>query len=64
MQIPSMQESLHSHTAENDLNPIVKVSQQDRSFDSWTGTCRFLKHEEVEPAGYLFDSEPIREGSD
>ena len=64
MQSPSMQESLHSHTLESDLNPIVKVSQQNRPVDSWTGICRFLKHEKDEPAGYLFDSEPLREGSD
>jgi len=64
MQSPSMQESVHSYTPENNLNPMVKVSQQNRPDDSWIGACRFLKHGEDEPAGYLFDSEPFREGSD
>jgi len=64
MQSPTMQEWPCSHTPEIDLNPIVKVSQQDRPVDSWTGICRFLKHEENDPAGYFFDFEPIREGSD
>jgi hypothetical protein len=62
MQSPSMPESLHSHTPEND--PVVRVSQQYRTDDSWIGACRFSKHGEDEPAGNFFDCEPFREGSD
>jgi hypothetical protein len=42
----------------------VKVSQQNRSIDGWRETGWFLKDEEDEVTGYVFDSELLREGSD
>lgn len=64
MQSPSIHESPHSHTSEAIFNPVVKVTRPDRGIEGWRETCRFLKHEEEEPAGYVFDSEVFREGSD
>jgi len=64
MQSPSIQESLHSQTPEAIFNPVVKVTQPNRGIEGWRETCWFLKHEEDELAGYLFDSEVFREGSD
>jgi hypothetical protein len=64
MHSPSMQESLHSHTPEPSSNPVSKVIQTDRGVEGWRETCWFLKREEDELAGYLFDSEVLREGSD
>jgi hypothetical protein len=64
MQSPSMQESPHSHAPESSFNSIVKVSQANRAVDGWRETCWFLKPEKDELAGYLFDSEVLREGSD
>lgn len=64
MESPSMQESLHSHTQERDLNPIVKINQEYRIIEIWKEDCSFLKRKKDEPAGYVFDSELLREGSD
>ena len=64
MQSPSMQEPLHSHTPESNFNPVVKVSQLDLTFNSSSEICCFLRHEEDELAGYVFDSDLLREGSD
>ena len=64
MQSPSLQEALHSHTPESKSSPSVKVSQMNPPLDGWKETGWFRKHEEDEPAGYVFDSEIIREGSD
>jgi hypothetical protein len=64
MQSPNMQESPHAHTPESNFNPIEKVSQLNRAVDGWRETRWFLKPEKDEFAGYLFDSEVLREGSD
>jgi hypothetical protein len=42
----------------------VKVTQPDRGIEGRRETCWFLKHEEDELAGHVFDSEVCREGSD
>jgi hypothetical protein len=64
MQSPIIQESLHSHTPESNSSPGVKVSPLTPAIDGWRETRWFLKHEEDELAGYVFDSEVLREGSD
>jgi hypothetical protein len=66
MESPSIQESLHSHTPEAISNPVVRAiySPPNHGVEGWRETCWFLKHEEDELAGYLFDSEVLREGSD
>lgn len=64
MQSPSIHESPHSHTSEAIFNPVVKVTQPDRGIEGRRETCWFLKHEEDELAGHVFDSEVCREGSD
>ena len=64
MQSPSMQEFLYSHTPENNLNPTAEISHLDRTRDDWREPGWFLKHEKDELAGYLFDSDLLREGSD
>jgi len=33
MKSPSLQESLHSHSLESDLNPIVRINPQNRSVE-------------------------------
>ena len=64
MKSPSMEESLHSHTLESDFNPIVRINQQNRAVGGRKEDCWSLKHENEELAGYVFDSELLREGSD
>jgi len=64
MKSPSMQESLHSPTPEGNVSITMKVSQQNCAVDGWRESRWFLKHEEDELADYVFDSEPLREGSD
>jgi len=64
MKSPSMQESLHSHTLESDLNPIVRINEQNRVVEGRKEGCWSLKRENDELAGYDFDSERLREGSD
>lgn len=64
MKSPSMQESLHSHTLESDLNPIVRINQQNRVIEGRKEDCWSLKREHDELAGYDFDSELLHEGSD
>lgn len=64
MASPSMQESLHSHPPESYVSPIVKVNQLNPNVDGWRDTGWFIKNEEDELAGYIFDSGPLREGSD
>jgi hypothetical protein len=64
MQSPSTQESVHSHTPENNPNAIMITSQQNQAVDGWRENRCPLKHEQPEPAGYVFDSELLREGSD
>ena len=64
MKSPSMEESLHSHTLESDFNPIVRINQQNRVVGGRKEDCWSLKRENEELAGYVFDSELLREGSD
>lgn len=64
MPSPSMQESLCSGTPERTLNSVMKVSQLNRTVDGSREPCSSFKHEEDEFAGYIFDSELQREGSD
>jgi hypothetical protein len=64
MKSPSMQESLHSHTSESDLNPIVRINQQNRVVEGRKEDCWSLKRGNNELAGYVFDSELLHEGSD
>ena len=64
MKSPSMQESLPSQTPESDLNPIVRINQQNRVVEGRKEDCWSLKRENNELAGYVFDSEHLREGSD
>ena len=60
----STQESLHSQTLESDLNPIVRISQQYRGVEDRKEDCWSSKRENNELAGYVFDSQLLREGSD
>ena len=64
MKSPSMLASLHSHTLESDLNPVVRINQQNRVVEGRKEDCWPLKRENDELAGYVFDSELLREGSD
>ena len=64
MKSPSLQESLHSHTLESDLNPIVRINPKNRFVEGRKEDCWSSKRENEEPAGYVFDSELLREGSD
>ena len=64
MKSPSMQESLLSPTPECNVSPKLKVSRQNCAVDGWRETGWLLKHEQDQLAGYLFDPEPLREGSD
>jgi hypothetical protein len=59
-----MEESLHSHTLESDFNPIVRINQQNRVVGGRKEDCWSLKRENEELAGYVFDSELLRAGSD
>jgi hypothetical protein len=64
MQSPSIEKPPQSHTPDKDFSSIVKVSQENRAIDGWRETGWFLKDEEDEITGYVFDSELLREGSD
>ena len=64
MQYTGMQELLHSHPPKSNLSPIVKVNQLNQSVDDRRKIGWFLKNEEDELAGYVFDSDLLREGSD
>ena len=64
MQSPSIQELLHSHTPKSNPSPIVNVSQLNPAIDGRRENGWFLKQQEDEPAGYVFDSEVFREGAD
>jgi hypothetical protein len=55
-----VQESLHSHTPENNPNPIERICQRVRIVED----SRSSKRESEEFEGYVFDSELLREGSD
>ena len=64
MQSPDMQQLLHSHPPESNLSPIMKVIQPNSALDDWRETRWFLNNEEDRLAGYVFDSQLLREGSD
>jgi len=64
MPSPSVQELLHSHTPESNPTPIVNVSHLNPAIHGRRENGCFLKHEENEPPGYVFDCEVFREGSD
>jgi hypothetical protein len=64
MQSHIMQELLHSHPPESNLSPGVKVNQLNSAVDDWRETRWYLNNEEDKLAGYVFDSELLREGSD
>jgi len=51
MKSPSLQESLHSHSLESDLNPIVRINQQNRVVEGRKEDCWSLKRENEELAG-------------
>ena len=64
MKSPGMLASLHSHSLESDLNPIVRINPQNRFVEGRKEDRWSSKRENEEPAGYVFDSELLREGSD
>jgi hypothetical protein len=64
MQSTTIQESVPSHTPEAIFNPNGKVTQSNRGIEGDRETCWFFKHDKDEPAGYPFNSDTFREGSD
>jgi len=63
MQAPTVQESLQTHTPEATVSSVVNLTHPNSEIEGWRDTW-FLKHEDNEVAGCLFDSEVFREGSD
>lgn len=57
-------ESLDSDAPVSNLDPVVRVTRQLQFSDSWQEHCLFFKREKDELAGYIFDPELLREGSD
>ena len=61
MHSPSTQKSPHPQTPETSFIPLVKISQPNQITQSWREINWFIENEKDELAGYLFDSEILRE---